>query len=52
MDNGNDMFQNVALVFGYASMFGLDISEVENFTIRRKYGDSAFELVMMDTIKE
>ena len=51
-DNANDMFENVSMHFGFASMFGLDISEVDTFTIRRTYGNSAFELVMMDTLKD
>lgn len=52
IDNESGTFDNLTINFGYASLFGLDVAEVDNFTIRRTYGNSAFELVMMDTIKE
>lgn len=41
-----------AFVCGYASMYGLDVSDVADFTIRRTVALEAFEFVLMDTVKE
>lgn len=38
--------------FGFAFMYGLDVSEVNDFTIRRSNSTASFEVVMIDTIKE
>lgn len=40
------------LVLGYASIFGLDVADVSDFTIKREDASEAFELVMIDTIKD
>lgn len=44
--------ENCCLSFGYRNLFGLDVSEVVDFTIKRSQSDSAFEVIMIDTIKE
>lgn len=49
---GNAVYANAALHFGYKSMFGLDVSSVDNFSIRRSNASSAFEFVLIDAIKE
>lgn len=38
--------------FGYRSMFGLDVAEVETFDVRRSEASKAFEFILVDTIKE
>ena len=43
-------FKNI--YFGFASMYGLDVSDVENVTIRRSSAETAFEFVFVDTLKE
>lgn len=40
------------LYFGYRSMFGLDVEDVDNFTIKRGNSTSAFEIIMIDTLKD
>lgn len=52
MDNQGEMYGNIALRFGCADMFGLDVSEVNTISVRRASAVSAFEFVLMDTIKE
>lgn len=52
LDNESGTFDNLTFNFGYASLFGLDVAEVDSFTIRRAYGSEAFEIVMLDTIAE
>ena len=37
--------------FGYRSMFGLDVSEVESFDVRRASANTAFEFILIDTLK-
>ena len=38
--------------YGFAFMYGLDVSDVTDFTIRRTNSTQSFEVVMIDTIKE
>ena len=38
--------------YGFAFMYGLDVSDVTDFTIRRTNSSQSFEVVMIDTIKE
>ena len=52
LDNESGTFENLTFNFGYVSLFGLDVAEVDTFTIRRTYGSTAFEIVMLDTIAE
>ena len=40
------------ITFGYDTMFGVDVAEVDNFTIKRQASTTAFEIIMIDTIKE
>lgn len=44
---GNDY-----VIYGNASMYGVDVSEVETFTIKRAESTSAFEVIMIDAVKE
>ena len=43
---------NCCLSFGYRNLFGLDVSDVVDFTIKRSQSDSAFEVIMIDTLKD
>lgn len=52
MDNQGELYGNVNIRFGSADMFGLDVSECTTISIRRATAASAFEFVLMDTIKE
>lgn len=38
--------------YGCLSMYGLDVSDVVDFTLRRTYSTTSFEVVLMDTVKE
>lgn len=40
------------IYFGSRYMYGLDVSEVSDFTLRRTNSTESFEVVMIDTIKE
>lgn len=51
-DKDSEFFDNTAIRFGCADMYGLDVSEVNTISIRRASAASAFEFVLMDTIKE
>lgn len=39
-------------VFGYETLFGLDVDGVDSFTIRRSEALTSFEIIMIDTIKD
>ena len=41
-----------ANVYGHSKMYGLDVSDAVDFTIRRESSTSAFELIMIDTLKD
>lgn len=47
-----ETYANCSFVAGYASMYGLDVSDVESFSIRRSSGSNAFEFVLIDAVKE
>lgn len=40
------------LILGCSSLVGLDIADVDNFTIKRTASTEAMEVIMIDTIKE
>lgn len=48
--SGNDQYNYFNMYFGYRSLFGLDVSEVNEFTIRRTSSTESFEFILMDTI--
>lgn len=49
---GNEYAKTNCISFGHRSLFGLDVSEAVSFTIKRSQSDAAFEVIMIDTIKE
>lgn len=52
LDNEANFWDEINLRFGCADMYGLDVSEVNTISIRRATAASAFEFILMDTIKE
>ena len=47
-----DFFDDANIRFGCADMYGLDVSDVNTMSIRRATAETAFEFVLIDSVKE